>query len=797
MTRTRRILLAALPTLALAAYLGSTWLLGMQADNLLADTEKKLEHHLPFVKISERKFERGFFTSTETAKVTLGDPGREIASFTLKSTVRHGPLPGLGGIGAAEVDSELSLDESAPQPLKNWLGTGVLLAAQTTMTLSGKEGESRLAAPGFKASRFAWDGAAMRITFARDLSRFTVQGDIPSVRTGLQNGPSLKVANAHFESEHERIFGDAAALYSGSDRLTISRLDLDPGTGPGAFPALTAGDINISDAATRNGDEHIDYRYAYSAKTLEINNQNYGPARLDVAASHLHARTLSDLLRNGPAASGPRSAAEREATLQKLARLIQGANARIERMSFATPHGDAVLSASVAASEPVGLAPGDPASLIRALDIRVDAAVPEESARSLLQISGAFGSMAQVDARIREAIADGYVTRDGAMLMAGFEFRNNQRVLNGPQPEAEAEPDPGPESEPGAEPEREPGAEPEGETEAVPDAAPTAEPAPAVAVAPAAERKMNCVACHAKNHKVVGPSWADVAARYRGATDFEYNGQRYPLVEGLVMKVSKGGAGRWGNMPMPSLDPGGVHQEEIGELVRYILNVAPGASPSPAPAGVSAQQGRPSQPGGQPDLARRYNCVACHAMDKKIVGPSWKDIAARYRGASDFEYDGLRYPLVEGLVLKVSKGGNGHWGSLPMPRIDPNYEHQADMTALVRYVLGVTGSSGTALPAAPSGELASVLVGTWTWGRDRVVFESGGRGVYFMGRTQCFAFSYTVQGDVLTETADQLHSCGAGLVNRYRISIDGNRLTQVHIGSSYETNWRRAGTEGD
>ena len=57
-------------------------------------------------------------------------------------------------------------------------------------------------------------------------------------------------------------------------------------------------------------------------------------------------------------------------------------------------------------------------------------------------------------------------------------------------------------------------------------------------------------------------------------------------------------------------------------------------------------------------LATGKNCMACHAVDKKLVGPSYKDVAAKYAGQKD---------AAEKLAGKVIKGGSGVWGPVPMP----------------------------------------------------------------------------------------------------------------------------------
>ena len=57
-------------------------------------------------------------------------------------------------------------------------------------------------------------------------------------------------------------------------------------------------------------------------------------------------------------------------------------------------------------------------------------------------------------------------------------------------------------------------------------------------------------------------------------------------------------------------------------------------------------------------LATSKNCMACHAVSKKLVGPSYADIAAKYAGQGD---------AADKLALKVMKGGSGVWGPIPMP----------------------------------------------------------------------------------------------------------------------------------
>lgn len=76
------------------------------------------------------------------------------------------------------------------------------------------------------------------------------------------------------------------------------------------------------------------------------------------------------------------------------------------------------------------------------------------------------------------------------------------------------------------------------------------------------------------------------------------------------------------------------------------------------------------------DLAKKNNCYACHKADAKLVGPSFKEIAAKYKADKKAEAT---------LADKVKKGGSGVWGAVPMP---PNAAvKDEDIKALVKWIL--------------------------------------------------------------------------------------------------------------
>lgn len=78
------------------------------------------------------------------------------------------------------------------------------------------------------------------------------------------------------------------------------------------------------------------------------------------------------------------------------------------------------------------------------------------------------------------------------------------------------------------------------------------------------------------------------------------------------------------------------------------------------------------------DLAKAKNCMACHAVGNKVIGPAYKDVAAKYAGQAGAE---------DKLTQKVLKGGSGVWGAVPMPANAQVSE--AEARTLVKWVLSL------------------------------------------------------------------------------------------------------------
>ena len=75
-------------------------------------------------------------------------------------------------------------------------------------------------------------------------------------------------------------------------------------------------------------------------------------------------------------------------------------------------------------------------------------------------------------------------------------------------------------------------------------------------------------------------------------------------------------------------------------------------------------------------LATAKNCMSCHAIDRKLVGPAYRDVATKYAGQKD---------AVDRLAAKIMKGGSGVWGPVPMPA--NSQVNEAEAKKLAAWVL--------------------------------------------------------------------------------------------------------------
>lgn len=164
---------------------------------------------------------------------------------------------------------------------------------------------------------------------------------------------------------------------------------------------------------------------------------------------------------------------------------------------------------------------------------------------------------------------------------------------------------------------------------------------------------MNCDGCHGGGGAGwVGPSLADGRWRYGGADKEVFYSIFHGRPKGMPAYGGVAGVeGTWmlvtylKSLPVPDNVPTQSYKDSDDAAVAVAEPIAP-AAPAAAVVALNAE-----------GMLAKYACVACHAIDKKVVGPSFKDVAQKYRGQRDID---------KVLAEKVKNGGGGTWGQVAM-----------------------------------------------------------------------------------------------------------------------------------
>lgn len=195
--------------------------------------------------------------------------------------------------------------------------------------------------------------------------------------------------------------------------------------------------------------------------------------------------------------------------------------------------------------------------------------------------------------------------------------------------------------------------------------------------------KSDCIACHKDAIKLVGPAYADIAAKYKGDKEASKK---------LIEKIKIGGAGSWGDVPMPPHPT--MKDDEIEKMVKYILSLKGGKVPEPI-AKTAALEKPANVVSSDPKVAEavkfmkeKSDCMVCHKENEKFLGPSFVEIAQKYAGDKE---------APKNLILKVKNGGQGVWGQTPMlPHPNLTEEETSNLiSAILSYNTAPTGGSGT------------------------------------------------------------------------------------------------------
>lgn len=483
MNKTAKIALVAVPLALAVAYPASAWIIGKQVEAAIGENYKLLAEN-PSAKIVGRDYQRGFFGATETVTIELfseatqaiarqqqemmaANPGLKLPPvqpmrIVVRSEIRHGPLPKFSKLAAAIVDTELVLDGEMQKQVASLFGSQKPLQVHSEYRFDGG-GVSTISSPGFSTHWAAgqgagrnslnWDGVRMTVDFQKGLQRYTMQAEAPKLEIKDSEGGTMLLSGLRLEGEQQRVFDDEPLLYSGAQKLTLAEFSFKPGK-EGADPVVLKQVAYAADVPV-NG-EFIDVAVKFGTESLAVGKQNYGPAHYDVSVRHLHARTAISLYRtllklySDPAlqlaAQGDPKLLLVPLTKPAVALLKYNPEISVDRLSFRSPEGEAMLSARVRLKDFKEEDLGNPQLLVARLDAGAEVALPEALLGTLAGNSpvaaGAGDSEMSPEAaaaarseKLRQQLAvfveQGLVQREGGLLKSKLTFSNGQMAING------------------------------------------------------------------------------------------------------------------------------------------------------------------------------------------------------------------------------------------------------------------------------------------------------------------------------------------------------------------------------
>ena len=365
---------AAAVALVVLAYPTSTWWISRQVEVRLSEQYARLSE-LPFVKVTKRDFERGFASSTDTVTFELfGELSRKLQAthakssadaadmlplaLTIRNVIRHGPIVNIadGRIASAVVDSEIVFEGEARAALAKLFGDKKPLSIRTVIGLDGG-GRSTLASPPFEvvlpgnggqALEVKWDGITADIVFASEARQYTMQGAAPRLVVSDRNGMHAEMTGMRFEAVQHRAFVDEPLLFAGTQRMSVDRFQIAD-TAKASAPAMSMQNLTYDILTPVNG-EYLDLLAKLAVQGLEIEGRGFGPVRYEISLNHLHARTMAKLYRammglyadpTVLAASNDPSKLLAPLAAPAMELLQHGPELRIDRISVATPQGEA------------------------------------------------------------------------------------------------------------------------------------------------------------------------------------------------------------------------------------------------------------------------------------------------------------------------------------------------------------------------------------------------------------------------------------------------------------------------
>lgn len=470
----------------------SSWYFGRQIEAAHAEIDARIAA-VPYLKLIRHDYERNLFGASETITVELpaamlripplptapaapaatppAPPTAEAAPeaapetppvaqpapaplppmrITLKTTIQHGPFPGFNSLAAGSATTVVEFDEPIQKKLLEAFGGKPAVAIQTLYDFRSG-GRSTVSSPAFKINlpgqtegsqaTLSGDGLEMVVEFTKSMEQYSLRGGAPRFELAEPNGPRLTMTGMRIESNQQRMFPDDQLLYAGSQQVSLTGIDIDPGPDKGQKIALKELKYDVQMPASG---EFVDLIARLGVAELRVGEQNYGPAAYDFSFKHLHARKMMALNRSLMALyTKPETLQDSQQLIQALAPmkeqlvglLLDNPVLSVDRIAFHMPEGDAKISASVRLLDAKAEDFANPMLLAAKIDAAAELTLPAALAATMAGGKAENEDEAQMrkqaaEQSIANFVQQGYATLDNGVIKSRIAFKSGQLLVN-------------------------------------------------------------------------------------------------------------------------------------------------------------------------------------------------------------------------------------------------------------------------------------------------------------------------------------------------------------------------------
>ena len=472
-----------------ATYPAAAWYTGKRVETSLVDPRDQITSS-PYVKVLKQDYQRGVFSSvqdvifefntagaiaatkaglpeteagasataeTQTAENTTGNTAAEpaanpeVAAASVEKVqkpmqlhvinrIKHGPLPGFAGFGAATIETELVLDADSQAEVTKLFGKVKPLEILTRLGYTGG-GHVTISSPSLTTvmeknkEKVNWQGFKMDVDFEKEYKTFKFNASAPGLTIDGKEGQSLKMGTVLIKGDMTRAY-PTVNLFLGKTEMAVTSLSFDDQVETKKSFSLDQFKLTVD---TDLKDELVAMMARIGINKLKIDKEELSDIHYDYGVKHIHGPSLAKILEAYKKMAGdPEKISLVKAAWEEVAPTILQKEPEfvLERLSVVTSEGEAKLlgSAKLLGATAADLA--NPMMLLPKVQAALDVTLTEGLVAKLGGGSQTDPEMQKVatenmNKQIAVFVEQGYINHAGKLLSSKLEWKQGQLTVNG------------------------------------------------------------------------------------------------------------------------------------------------------------------------------------------------------------------------------------------------------------------------------------------------------------------------------------------------------------------------------